>query len=116
MRAALGALVDEEAAVDALAHQRKVSFAGSTDADLDRAAATSPMSVFADADQDCCARSRTFVERPVFEAFVERFIAGTKAIVVEDPQNDRTQSGRSCPHLGRLDKRSHPRRGTIRAP
>ncbi|HZQ46898.1 MAG TPA: aldehyde dehydrogenase family protein, partial [Verrucomicrobiae bacterium] len=41
------------------------------DCDLEKAAATSPMSVFANTGQDCCARSRVFVERPVYEKFVE---------------------------------------------
>jgi betaine-aldehyde dehydrogenase len=41
-----------------------------------QAAASSPMSVFANTGQDCCARSRVFVERSVFDRFVERFIAG----------------------------------------
>src|SRR5579863_2327509 len=40
------------------------------DADLDKAAATAPMSVFANTGQDCCARSRVFVARPVYEKFV----------------------------------------------
>src|ERR1700722_16447854 len=33
------------------------------DADLEKAATSSPMSVFANTGQDCCARSRIFVER-----------------------------------------------------
>src|SRR5258708_37782128 len=39
------------------------------DADVDQAASTSPMSVFAHTGQDCCARSRVFVQRPIFELF-----------------------------------------------
>src|SRR5207302_1317334 len=52
------------------------------DADLEAATATSPMSVFANAGQDCCARSRVFVERKVFDEFVERFIAATRTLNV----------------------------------
>jgi betaine-aldehyde dehydrogenase len=63
------------------------------DADLEQAAAKSPMSVFANAGQDCCARSRMFVERKVFDEFVERFTAATKAIVIGDPSDERTQVG-----------------------
>lgn len=63
------------------------------DADIEQAAASSPMSVFANTGQDCCARSRMFVERPVFEKFVERFVAATKKIVVGDPAQDVTQVG-----------------------
>ena len=47
------------------------------DADLERAAADAPMSVFANAGQDCCARSRILVERPVYDEFVERLRRGT---------------------------------------
>jgi betaine-aldehyde dehydrogenase len=63
------------------------------DADLEKAAARSPMSVFANAGQDCCARSRVFVERTVFDEFVERFVAATGAIVVGDPADAKTQVG-----------------------
>ncbi len=63
------------------------------DADWQRAAETSPMSVFANTGQDCCARSRIFVERSVFEAFVEKFIAATKKLVVGDPAKPETQLG-----------------------
>jgi len=63
------------------------------DADWAKAAATSPMSVFANTGQDCCARSRVYVERPVYEAFVERFVAATRALVVGDPQHPKTQIG-----------------------
>src|SRR5258708_28330530 len=54
------------------------------DADWERAAETSPMSVFANTGQDCCARSRVFVERAVFEPFVDSFVAATKKLLVRD--------------------------------
>ncbi|MBN8249183.1 MAG: aldehyde dehydrogenase, partial [Verrucomicrobia bacterium] len=63
------------------------------DADWERAADSSPMSVFANTGQDCCARSRVFVERPVYERFVERFVAATRQIVVGDPSRADTQLG-----------------------
>src|SRR5258706_13104079 len=63
------------------------------DADLEQAASSSPMSVFANTGQDCCARSRMFVERRAFEKFVELFLAATKKIVVDDPAKDATQVG-----------------------
>src|SRR6185503_2415904 len=47
------------------------------DADLEKAAASSPMSVFANTGQDCCARSRVFVEQSVYERFVELFVRST---------------------------------------
>jgi betaine-aldehyde dehydrogenase len=63
------------------------------DADLEKAAATSPMSVFANTGQDCCARSRVFVERSVFEKFVDLFVQATRKIVVGDPEKVETQVG-----------------------
>src|SRR5687767_4435111 len=63
------------------------------DADLELAASKSPMSVFANAGQDCCARSRVFVERKAYDEFVDRFVAATKAIVVGDPADEKTQVG-----------------------
>ncbi len=63
------------------------------DADWQRAADTSPMSVFANTGQDCCARSRVFVERTIFEPFVERFVAATRNLVVGDPEQETTQLG-----------------------
>lgn len=63
------------------------------DADLEKAASLSPGSVFANTGQDCCARSRVFVERKVYAEFVERFVAATKALVVDDPAKDSTVIG-----------------------
>ncbi len=63
------------------------------DADWERAAESSPMSVFANTGQDCCARSRVFVERTIFDAFVEKFVAATKKLVVGDPARPETQLG-----------------------
>jgi acyl-CoA reductase-like NAD-dependent aldehyde dehydrogenase len=63
------------------------------DADWQRAAETSPMSVFANTGQDCCARSRVFVERKIYEPFVEGFVAATKKLVVGDPSRPETQLG-----------------------
>lgn len=63
------------------------------DSDWEKAAESSPMSVFANTGQDCCARSRMFVERSIFDRFVERFVASTRTIVVGDPANPGTQLG-----------------------
>jgi betaine-aldehyde dehydrogenase len=63
------------------------------DADWEEAARTSPMSVFANTGQDCCARSRVFVERKIFKKFVEAFVAATAAIVVGQPDRATTQVG-----------------------
>jgi betaine-aldehyde dehydrogenase len=63
------------------------------DCDLEKAAATAPMSVFANTGQDCCARSRVFVERSVCEKFTELFLQATKKIVIGDPAKPETQVG-----------------------
>jgi betaine-aldehyde dehydrogenase len=63
------------------------------DADWQRAAETSPMGVFANTGQDCCARSRVFVERKIFDSFMERFVAATNKLVVGDPTRPETQLG-----------------------
>ncbi len=63
------------------------------DADIEKAAATAPMSVFANTGQDCCARSRVFVERSVFDRFVDAFAAATRKLIVDDPSRLETQVG-----------------------
>jgi len=63
------------------------------DADWQRAADTSPMSVFANTGQDCCARSRMFIERPIYEDFVARFVSGTRQLALGDPAKPETQIG-----------------------
>ncbi len=64
-----------------------------TDADWQRAAAESPMSVFANTGQDCCARSRMFIEQPIFDDFVDHFVAATEALKIGNPTDDTTQVG-----------------------
>jgi len=63
------------------------------DADWEQAAASAPMSVFANTGQDCCARSRVFIERSIYDQFVDRFVAATKKLVVGDPAKSETQLG-----------------------
>ena len=63
------------------------------DANVAKAAADSPMSVFGNAGQDCCARSRILVERSVYDEFLEVFEATTRAIKVGDPLSTETEMG-----------------------
>ncbi|MBO61443.1 MAG: aldehyde dehydrogenase, partial [Verrucomicrobiales bacterium] len=63
------------------------------DADWQRAAAESPMSVFANTGQDCCARSRMFIEQPLFDDFVDQFVTATKSLNIGDPMDEATQIG-----------------------
>jgi acyl-CoA reductase-like NAD-dependent aldehyde dehydrogenase len=63
------------------------------DADLERAAASAPYSVFDNAGQDCCARSRVLVERSVYDRFVELFVESTRGVKVGDPAEEATEMG-----------------------
>jgi acyl-CoA reductase-like NAD-dependent aldehyde dehydrogenase len=63
------------------------------DADLDVAIPKSLWSVFDNAGQDCCARSRQFVQRPIYDEFVERFSKSTDAIQLGDPLDEATEMG-----------------------
>ncbi len=63
------------------------------DADVATAAAASPMSVFDNTGQDCCARSRVLVEKSIYDEFLAGFVAATKALVVGDPSHETTQVG-----------------------
>jgi acyl-CoA reductase-like NAD-dependent aldehyde dehydrogenase len=62
-------------------------------ANVAKAAADAPMSVFGNAGQDCCARSRILVQRPVYDEFLEVFEAATRAIKVGDPLSTETEMG-----------------------
>ncbi|MDP8905797.1 MAG: aldehyde dehydrogenase family protein [Chloroflexota bacterium] len=63
------------------------------DADLDRFAAEAPLAVFANAGQDCRARSRILVERSAHERVVELLVEASSALVVGDPADEKTQVG-----------------------
>jgi betaine-aldehyde dehydrogenase len=80
------------------------------DADLEKAGASVSGS-FGNAGQDCCARSRILVERPVYEEVVERFVEHTRALRVGDPLDEETKIGSliSPEHRGKVD--GYVRRG-----
>jgi acyl-CoA reductase-like NAD-dependent aldehyde dehydrogenase len=63
------------------------------DADLDRAAAAAPAAVFANAGQDCCARSRILVQRTVFDEFLVLLGASMDGWRVGDPTDPATRMG-----------------------
>jgi betaine-aldehyde dehydrogenase len=63
------------------------------DADLEKFAKESPYAVFDNSGQDCCARSRILVERPVHDKVVELFAAATRNVKVGDPEDDATEMG-----------------------
>jgi len=63
------------------------------DADLEKAAATAPYSVFENAGQDCCARSRILVQRGVLDRFLERLEPAVMAVKVGRPDDPDTEMG-----------------------
>ncbi|WEH26522.1 aldehyde dehydrogenase family protein [Streptomyces sp. AM 3-1-1] len=63
------------------------------DADLAAAAATAPMSFLDNAGQDCCARTRVLVERPVYDKFLALVEPALRVVVVGDPADPGTQMG-----------------------
>jgi acyl-CoA reductase-like NAD-dependent aldehyde dehydrogenase len=63
------------------------------DADLERAAAAAPSSVFGNAGQDCCARSRILVQRSVYDRFLGLLVEATERVKVGDPEDPATEMG-----------------------
>ncbi len=63
------------------------------DVDVELVAREAVASVFANAGQDCCARSRILVERTVHDRFLDALVAATERLVVGDPLDERTQMG-----------------------
>jgi len=63
------------------------------DADLDVCVEKSVWSVFDNAGQDCCARSRAFVQRAIYDEYVERFAERTASIRVGEPLDESTEMG-----------------------
>jgi acyl-CoA reductase-like NAD-dependent aldehyde dehydrogenase len=63
------------------------------DADLEQVAAAAPYAVFDNAGQDCCARSRIFVQKSVYDRFLELLVAATSRVKVGDPRGEDTEMG-----------------------
>ncbi len=63
------------------------------DADLDQVLPEVLRSSFANQGEICLCGSRVLVERPLFERFVERFVAGAEALRVGDPLDPATDQG-----------------------
>jgi len=63
------------------------------DADMGQAVERSVWAVFGNTGQDCCARSRVFVERPAYDSFVEAMAKRTDELRVGPPLDDTTDLG-----------------------
>jgi aminomuconate-semialdehyde/2-hydroxymuconate-6-semialdehyde dehydrogenase len=63
------------------------------DADLDAAVAGSLRGIFTNQGEVCLAGSRLMVQRPIYEEFVARFVAGAESYRVGNPLDPETQVG-----------------------
>ena len=75
-----------------------------SDCDFEKALNTSIHSSFANQGQICLCGSRIFVQRPIYDKFKKAFIDKTKALVVGDPMDDKTNLGAvvSKPHYEKI--------------
>lgn len=74
------------------------------DADLERAIPESVRAAFANQGEICLCGSRVFVHEPIFDDFVERFLACARTLKVGDPMEDSTDLGAlvSAQHLDKV--------------
>jgi aminomuconate-semialdehyde/2-hydroxymuconate-6-semialdehyde dehydrogenase len=63
------------------------------DSDLDEVIETTLKSSFVNQGEVCLCGSRIYVERPVYQQFLDRFVAKTKELVVGDPFDPKTKVG-----------------------
>jgi aldehyde dehydrogenase (NAD+) len=63
------------------------------DADLDYAVSTACFGIFIHQGQICMAGSRIIVEAPIYNAFLDRFVAKAKTLKVGDPRDPHTVIG-----------------------
>ena len=63
------------------------------DADLDQAVVKSLWSVLGNAGQDCCARSRILVERPIYDTFLSQLTEQFQALKIGHPSDEQTEIG-----------------------
>lgn len=63
------------------------------DADIDAAVDGSLFGIFYNTGQSCEARSRLYVHEDVYDEFMEKFVAKTKALKVGDPMSKETHVG-----------------------
>ena len=74
------------------------------DADLANAVDWSLRAIFLNAGQVCLSGSRLYVQRPVYEEFLDRFVAGAEAMRLGDPLDEATEVGplSSGEHWGKV--------------
>ncbi|GGG01104.1 aldehyde dehydrogenase [Paenibacillus abyssi] len=74
------------------------------DADLDEVIETTLKSSFVNQGEVCLCGSRIYVQRPVYEAFLDKFVTKTKELKVGDPFDPKTKVGALIgeEHFGRV--------------
>ncbi|GGK81879.1 aldehyde dehydrogenase family protein [Streptomyces flaveus] len=63
------------------------------DADIEAAAAATPMSFLDNSGQDCCARTRILVQRSAYDRFLELLAPAVESVLVGDPADEKTAMG-----------------------
>ncbi|WP_052096779.1 aldehyde dehydrogenase family protein [Achromobacter sp. RTa] len=63
------------------------------DADIDAAARMAAIAAFSNTGQNCVAGSRLFVQRPIYDAFVERVVAQAAGYRIGEPLDEDSESG-----------------------
>jgi acyl-CoA reductase-like NAD-dependent aldehyde dehydrogenase len=63
------------------------------DADLAHAVAGVLYGIFSSSGESCIAGSRLFVQRKLYDQFMDRLVAGARALRIGDPLSERTQMG-----------------------
>jgi aldehyde dehydrogenase (NAD+) len=76
------------------------------DADLDKAAPAAAMGVFGNTGQMCIAGTRVYVQRPIYDEFIERMAKVANGLRVGHSLDPQTQIGplASASHLARVEK------------
>ncbi len=68
------------------------------DADFEKALPGAVSSVLGNAGQDCCARSRLLLEKPIYNQFISELTELFEKIRLGDPQNEDTEMGSLISH------------------
>ncbi len=77
------------------------------DVDVESCVSASLFSVFDNAGQDCCARSRMLVQRSIFDKYVDAFVSKTTAIKVGLPTDENTEMGPLITHAHKTSVQSY---------
>lgn len=85
----------------------KAPFIVMADSDLDLAVRSAVTSRYMNCGQVCICNERTYVERGVYDDFVEKFVAASQALRIGDPLEDSTDLGPkvSLAELEKVEKR-----------